>query len=595
MQKSIPHHLKKYVVDQSQQEYTSEDQAVWRYTMTQLKSFLSIHAHECYLRGLEKVGIDVENIPCIEVINERLQEFGWGAIPVSGFIPPSAFMEFQSLGYLPIASDMRSVEHLLYTPAPDIVHEAAGHAPTLIDSSFSNYLREYAQVAKKAIISSEDMDVYRAIRELSDIKEHTNSTPKEIKEAEFCLEKVSHQVSYVSEAALLGRMNWWTAEYGLVGPLHAPKIFGAGLLSSIGEAQNCLSDKVKKIPLSLDCISYSYNITEPQPQLFVTPDFNYLSKILHELAETMAFKKAGAYGLKVAQKSKTVNTVELETGLQLSGVLSEVICSSKGDPIFIKFMGPTQICFEHCQWEGHDKEYHQHGYSTPLGTVEGRELHTLTEADLNKHHLICGQGTHLKFDSGITLKGTVSQLEFKKGKLVLVSFSHCDITYKDRCLFEASWGAFDLAVGTQVTSVFGGAADSKAYGLLDDFVAARVPSKEVMPNKVALHQFYQKIRDCRHAFGVASVEGLAFEKKHFDSESSMARKIYGSFTTLYEEYFEKFSIHWLPGFEILEIFYQFDPQCSRAESLKKHLLELARQNDHISLCISRGLDNLTMQ
>src|SRR5690606_19985716 len=129
---------------------------------------------------------------------------------------------------------------------PDIVHEAAGHAPILVDPQFASYLKEYAQVSKKAVISSEDLAQYEAIRDLSDVKENPDSTPEGIAAAERKLNQVNASISHISEAALLGRMNWWTAEYGLIGDLENPKIFGAGLLSSVGESAECLSPKVKK-------------------------------------------------------------------------------------------------------------------------------------------------------------------------------------------------------------------------------------------------------------------------------------------------------------------------------------------------------------
>src|SRR5690606_28585754 len=115
-----------------------------------------------------KTGISDDQIPRIDEMDRKLSEFDWGAVPVSGFIPPAAFMEFQSLGILPIASDMRSLDHIGYTPAPDIVHEAAGHAPILINPEFASYLKRYAEVARNAIVSRADMRQYAAIRALSD-------------------------------------------------------------------------------------------------------------------------------------------------------------------------------------------------------------------------------------------------------------------------------------------------------------------------------------------------------------------------------------------------------------------------------------------
>ena len=92
-------------------------------------------------------------------------------------------------------------------------------------------------------------------------------------------------------------MNWWTAEYGLIGSLEAPKIFGAGLLSSVGESKWCLSNQVKKIPLTLECVKQTYDITEPQPQLFVAENFHHLSDVLKQLSETMAYKTGGRKAL----------------------------------------------------------------------------------------------------------------------------------------------------------------------------------------------------------------------------------------------------------------------------------------------------------
>lgn len=186
---------------------------------------------------------------------------------------------------------------------------------SIIHPEFASYLQEYAHVAKKALISKEDLDMYEAIRELSDIKEHPESTKQQIDAAQKKLEQVAKKVSHISEAAELGRMNWWTAEYGLIGDLKNPKIFGAGLLSSVGESKFCLDAKVKKVPLSVKCIETGYDITEPQPQLFVTPDFKTLKSVLHEMANQMAFKIGGLKSVKKAIQAQSVNTIEFDSGM----------------------------------------------------------------------------------------------------------------------------------------------------------------------------------------------------------------------------------------------------------------------------------------
>jgi len=147
----IPAHLHAWIVEQRPELYTAIDHAAWRYIMRVNGAFFADHAHAAYLDGLRATGISKERIPLIAEMDEKMRRIGWRAVAVSGFIPPQVFMEFQSLGILPIACDMRKLEHILYTPAPDVVHEAAGHAPIIADPDYSDYLRDYGEVSRRAI------------------------------------------------------------------------------------------------------------------------------------------------------------------------------------------------------------------------------------------------------------------------------------------------------------------------------------------------------------------------------------------------------------------------------------------------------------
>ena len=143
---NIPNHLKAYIVDQNYNRYSIIDHYVWQFIMSISIPFFKQYAHSSYLKGLEMTGIAYDKIPSIEFMNNKLSKFGWGAVAVRGFIPPAAFMEFQALGILPIACDMRSSDHLTYTPAPDIVHESAGHSPMIINEEYAYYLKEYGPI-----------------------------------------------------------------------------------------------------------------------------------------------------------------------------------------------------------------------------------------------------------------------------------------------------------------------------------------------------------------------------------------------------------------------------------------------------------------
>ncbi|OUX37508.1 MAG: hypothetical protein CBE33_03155 [Candidatus Pelagibacter sp. TMED273] len=308
---NIPKHLKQYIVDQEYERYTIIDHRVWQFIMNISIPFFKKHAHSSYYDGLNKTGITFDKIPSIELMNEKMSIIGWGAVPVRGFIPPWAFMEFQALGILPIACDMRSRQHLTYTPAPDIVHESAGHSPIIINEEYSNYLKLYGKIASKAVFSKEDENIYFAIRKLSDIKEDKNASKKDIIIAEEELVEAKKSQTTPSEATLLSRLHWWTVEYGLIGKINNPKIYGAGLLSSVGESQNCLSPNVKKIPLTIDCINFNYDITEQQPQLFVAENFSSLTDILLEFEKTMSFKNNDSKKFQNHLKEDVIKITEL--------------------------------------------------------------------------------------------------------------------------------------------------------------------------------------------------------------------------------------------------------------------------------------------
>jgi phenylalanine-4-hydroxylase len=552
----LPVHLQKYVVEQNYEKYTSQDQACWRYILRQLKAFLGKHAHECYLEGLEKTGIETDRIPRIEDISRNLEKFGWRALPVSGFIPPAAFMELQALGVLPIASDMRTLEHLSYTPAPDIVHEAAGHAPILINQDFANYLKEYAQVARNAIISKEDLDLYEAIRELSDIKENPQSTPTDISRAQEKLERVSKSMTHVSEAAELGRMNWWTAEYGLIGDPKSPRIFGAGLLSSVGEAKHCFDPQVKKIPLTVDCIRQSYDITEPQPQLYVTPDFQTLSRVLQEMAEQMAFRTGGRSGIEKAIQARSVNTATLDSGIQISGVFSEVILNTRGSPAYLRTSGPTQLCFNNVELVGHHKAYHSEGYGTPVGSWA---------PESSPAELKIGARNQVRFASGVVVEGILKNQIEKNGKPILLSFEDCSVKLDERVLFEPSWGVFDMAMGSQIVSVSGGPADRSAYGGMEDFPARKVPAPHWTAEQRELQALFTEIRRARETKNTLGLERLV------------------------ERLEQAFQLEWLPRLEILEILRAHNSNPALITSVMAQLHRIGREKPSMNEVIADGI------
>jgi len=321
----LPPHLRRFVVAQDYAAYTPRDHAVWRHVLRRLTTFLRTRAHPRYLAGLADTGIGVERIPSLDEMNEKLARVGWSCVAVRGFIPPAVFTELQSLRVLAIAADIRTHEHIEYTPAPDIVHESAGHAPFVSDARYAEYLQRCGEIGFRAIASAEDQALFEAIRNLSIVKEDPSAGAEEAALAEARLRAAAASVRGDSEATRASRLYWWTAEYGLVGTVEAPRIYGAGLLSSIGEAAHCLTPEVKKLPLDPGCADLAYDITRMQPQLFVARDFEHLFEVLEAFAATLSWRLGGDHGLDEAIRARTVNHLALSGGVEVSGRVVERI------------------------------------------------------------------------------------------------------------------------------------------------------------------------------------------------------------------------------------------------------------------------------
>ncbi len=530
--KKLPKHLHKFVVKQPYNEYTSQNQAVWRYVMRMNVDYLGKVAHNSYLEGLDKTGISVDTIPRMEGMNRILKEIGWAAVSVDGFIPPNAFMEFQAYNVLVIASDMRTIDHIKYTPAPDIIHEAAGHAPIIANPEYAEYLRRFGEIGAKAISSARDYEMYEAIRLLSILKENPNSTHKQIQEAQEKVEWLQNNMGELSEMAQIRNLHWWTVEYGLIGTLENPKIYGAGLLSSIGESKWCMQDSVKKLPYTLDASNVSFDITKPQPQLFVTPDFAHLSLVLEQYANTMGIRKGGLSGVKKLIDSKNLGTIELSTGIQISGVFSNVITDSNNKPIYIQTTGGTALSNRDKELIGHGINYHKEGFGSPIGKLKGINIpiENMSPRDLEAYGIYEGKTVSLEFEGGVKVEGEViTGTRDLRGRILLISFKNCTVTHFDTVLFHPDWGIYDMAVGVDIVSAYAGPADVNSYEDLGKVSETKTHKINYSDSDRELYGLYDQVRQMREENTISEevvlgVFGIVQEK--FNSDWLLALELY---------------------------------------------------------------------
>jgi phenylalanine-4-hydroxylase len=530
----VPKHLMSLVIDQPYNDYTAQDHALWRYVMRQNVRYLSKVAHGSYLDGLRRTGINLDRIPVMYGMNRILREIGWAAVAVDGFIPPSAFMEFQAYNVLVIAADIRPMDQIGYTSAPDIIHEAAGHAPIIANPAYASYLKRFGEIGAKAFSSANDYRMYEAIRHLSILKADPYSEKKAIIEAEKAIDFLEKNLGEPSELAQIRNLHWWTVEYGLIGDLDHPKIYGAGLLSSIAESFYCMQPKVKKIPYTLDAVNYSFDITEPQPQLFVTPDFDTLTRVLEEYANTMGFRKGGIEGIRKAIRSETTATCVYNSGLQISGTFTDVV-EKTGEPVFIKTTGPTNLNFAGKEIPGQDKIYHQHGFSSPVGMIKKLPVppEDATDDQLKELGFIEQEKVEFEFESGLKVKGILVEKLRKQGKLILLRFTECLVSYKGKLLYQPSWGIYDMAIGSRIVSCYSGPADPVSFGMNYEVPGERTHKLQHSEKSRHLFTLYQKVRDARE-----NKEPLQ------------------NMTEVWDELKTHHPDDWLCALEIFELFYQ---------------------------------------
>ncbi|MHC5308970.1 aromatic amino acid hydroxylase [Myroides sp. LJL116] len=562
----LPKHLKQFIKPQDYQDYTPINQAVWRYVMRKNVDYLAKVAHESYLEGLEKTGIAVEHIPSMYGMNRILKEIGWAAVAVDGFIPPNAFMEFQAYKVLVIASDIRQLENIEYTPAPDIIHEGAGHAPIIANPEYAEYLRRFGEIGCKAISSSRDYEIYEAIRLLSILKEAEGIDPEEIKKAEQQVDYLQNNAGEPSEMALIRNLHWWTVEYGLIGTVENPKIYGAGLLSSIGESAWCMTDNVKKIPYSIAAADQGFDITKLQPQLYVTPDFAYLSEVLEEFANKMAIRKGGLSGVEKLITSKALGTIELNTGLQISGVFTNVI-ENEGKPAYVQTTGPTALAYREKELVGHGVQTHSAGFGTALGRLKGINLaiEDMSPRDLKAYNLYENKPVTLEFEGGIIVSGiNITGIRNIHGKIILISFKECTVTYKDQVLFRPEWGTYDMAVGAEVISAFSGPADYNSFDLITHVPSSKTIKAKRDENKIKLENLYQQVRDFRN------------EGKTCDLE------------LILDQLIQDYPTDWLLSVEILEMAKKSN-NTTLSNKTRKHLDKVSSERPKVAHLIKDGI------
>jgi len=229
-----------YLIEQNYSAYTDQQHAVWAELVGRVLPELEKHAARAYLDGFQIIGLQRDRLPRLSSISTRLEpRTGWNSTPVSGFLPAPAFFEMLAARRFPTTTWLRNRESLEYTPEPDIFHDVFGHVPMHSHKVFADFLQHYGRVCA----SIED---------------------------EAVLEK-------------LGRLFWYTVEFGLIREGNEIKVYGSGLISSNGERRSVVEGHCAVREFSLDeVLETPVKVDEFQKTLFAIDSFDQMYEAMHE-------------------------------------------------------------------------------------------------------------------------------------------------------------------------------------------------------------------------------------------------------------------------------------------------------------------------
>ncbi|MGA2887853.1 MAG: phenylalanine 4-monooxygenase [Terracidiphilus sp.] len=230
-----------YLIEQDYAAYTEKQHAVWAELVRRRMEQLEEVAAREYLEGFEFLGLSRDQLPELRAISQRLEpRTGWQATAVSGFMPGPAFFEMLAARRFPITTSLRGEDSLEYTPKPDIFHDVFGHVPMHAHPVFADFLAHYGQLCSRI-------------------------------HDEAILEHV-------------GRVFWYTVEFGLIRQEGRVKVYGSGLISSNGECLNVLKGECEVRGFDLNEVLHTpVKVDQMHKLLFAIESFDEIYEAMYAL------------------------------------------------------------------------------------------------------------------------------------------------------------------------------------------------------------------------------------------------------------------------------------------------------------------------
>lgn len=226
-------------MNQNYSKYTPEDFKVWKTLFERQMKILPRLASQSYLDAIDVVNFRADKIPDFQELNAILRdESAWQLRVVPNIIPNEEFFPLLSKKTFSATTWLRKMSQLDYLDEPDMFHDVFGHVPLLSNPTFCSFFKGLAEIAMKYINDSEAIE-------------------------------------------MIGRMYWFTIEFGLIRENNVLKIYGAGILSSHGETRFSLSEEPEHLEFDVATVlEQEYDNMKIQDKYFVIESFEQLFRSL---------------------------------------------------------------------------------------------------------------------------------------------------------------------------------------------------------------------------------------------------------------------------------------------------------------------------
>jgi phenylalanine-4-hydroxylase len=272
----------RFYITQRYELYTRDDHEVWRDLFDRRWTVLEQQVSSQFIEGMKILRLTRERLPLLddtvltkdieiaggtvlakgtrlEGINKFLQrQSNWASYGVPGYLPAKSFFACLAQREFPTTVLIRPRETMDYLPEPDIFHDVFGHVPLHALKVFADFLQTYGKAAL-----------------MCDDEEHVKR---------------------------LGRLFWFTVEFGLIKEDGRVKVYGSGLVSSHGESQyalkgawerkgqaapDCTEREVAEYrPFDLERVCETdFEIHHFQPIYYVLESFEQLRDAMNQYAE----------------------------------------------------------------------------------------------------------------------------------------------------------------------------------------------------------------------------------------------------------------------------------------------------------------------